>query len=187
QAGVLQPAAAGRDRRGLPRVPDHHGAPVGAVAGRGQLDRHAQVERVHRPLRLVAQVLPGVAGEAVQLGAAGQGALRHRLPADHPAEVAGRLRGSAAEGRGAAEDPQGQRRAPAGAGRGAAMSAVAEERAGNMAEQFYPSDQYGYATLLTDAERGVLARLRTVLEEQVHPLLGDYWEQGEFPYQIAQP
>ena len=67
------------------------------------------------------------------------------------------------------------------------MSTVAQEKAGTAAGPFYPSDQYGYAALLTDAERTVLGRLRGVLEEQVQPLLADYWEQGEFPYQIAQP
>ncbi|EMY33536.1 glutaryl-CoA dehydrogenase [Arthrobacter crystallopoietes BAB-32] len=66
------------------------------------------------------------------------------------------------------------------------MSAVAEEKAG-VAEQFYPSDQYGFATLLSEAELAVLGRLRAVLDGQVKPLLADYWEQGEFPYQIAQP
>ena len=67
------------------------------------------------------------------------------------------------------------------------MSTVAEEKASTAAGPFYPSDQYGYAALLTDAERTVLGRLRGVLQKQVQPLLADYWEQGEFPYQIAQP
>lgn len=51
----------------------------------------------------------------------------------------------------------------------------------------YSSDQYGYATLLTDEERVVLGRLRGVLERDVQPVLADYWERGEFPQQIIQP
>lgn len=52
---------------------------------------------------------------------------------------------------------------------------------------FYPSDQYGYSTLLSPAELKVLGRLRTVLDKQVQPLLAEYWEAGEFPVQIHQP
>ncbi|MGK3957595.1 acyl-CoA dehydrogenase family protein [Arthrobacter sp. R4] len=52
---------------------------------------------------------------------------------------------------------------------------------------FYPSDQYGYSTLLRDEELSVLARLRAVLEEHVRPVLAEYWERGEFPHQIIQP
>lgn len=48
----------------------------------------------------------------------------------------------------------------------------------------YPCDIYRYADLLTDAERDVLAGLRHVLDTQVRPLLADYWERGEFPYQV---
>lgn len=51
----------------------------------------------------------------------------------------------------------------------------------------YPSDQYGFSSLLSGAELSVLGRLRTVLDQQVKPLLADYWEQGEFPYQITKP
>lgn len=52
---------------------------------------------------------------------------------------------------------------------------------------FYPSDQYGFAGLLTDAERSALLRLRSVLDEHVRPVVNDYWERGEFPEQIAKP
>jgi glutaryl-CoA dehydrogenase len=51
----------------------------------------------------------------------------------------------------------------------------------------YPSDQYGFSTLLTEDERQVLGRLRTVLEQQVQPLLAGCWERGEFPEQIIKP
>lgn len=52
---------------------------------------------------------------------------------------------------------------------------------------FYPSDQYGFSELLTPAELAVLARLRQVLEQQAAPLLADFWERGEFPFQIVDP
>lgn len=52
---------------------------------------------------------------------------------------------------------------------------------------FYPSDQYGFARLLTDAERAGLLRLRAVLEEHVRPVVNEYWERGEFPEQIVKP
>ncbi|NKX51838.1 glutaryl-CoA dehydrogenase, partial [Arthrobacter deserti] len=52
---------------------------------------------------------------------------------------------------------------------------------------FYPSDQYGYASLLSEAELAVLARLRAVLGGQVRPLLADHWERGEFPGAIVRP
>lgn len=53
--------------------------------------------------------------------------------------------------------------------------------------QFYPSDQYGFANLLTDAERSALLRLRGVLDEHVRPVVNEYWERGEFPTQIIAP
>jgi len=51
----------------------------------------------------------------------------------------------------------------------------------------YPCDRYRFAELLTPAERLVLGRLRRVLDTRVRPLLADYWERGEFPYQILPP
>ncbi|MEV8039833.1 acyl-CoA dehydrogenase family protein [Arthrobacter sp. NPDC080082] len=48
-------------------------------------------------------------------------------------------------------------------------------------------DYYDAEALLTDAERRVLGRLRTFLDEQAHPLLADYWERGEFPDQLTGP
>ncbi|MFJ6415339.1 acyl-CoA dehydrogenase family protein [Paeniglutamicibacter sp. NPDC091659] len=53
--------------------------------------------------------------------------------------------------------------------------------------QFYPSDQLGFAGLLTDAERAALLRLRAVLDEHVRPVVAEYWERGEFPEQITGP
>ena len=52
---------------------------------------------------------------------------------------------------------------------------------------FYASDQCGFARLLTDAERAALLRLRSVLDEHVHPVVNDYWDRGEFPEQIIDP
>jgi glutaryl-CoA dehydrogenase len=52
---------------------------------------------------------------------------------------------------------------------------------------FYPSDQYGFARLLSDAERAALLRLRAVLDERVRPVVNDYWDRGEFPEQIIDP
>ena len=58
QAAAVQPDAPRRRGRRLPRHAGHPGPPVGALAGRGDLDRHPQGQRVYRPVRLVAQVLP---------------------------------------------------------------------------------------------------------------------------------
>lgn len=52
---------------------------------------------------------------------------------------------------------------------------------------FYPSDQYGFASLLSDAERATLLRLRAVLDEHVRPVVNEYWDRGEFPEQIIKP
>lgn len=49
------------------------------------------------------------------------------------------------------------------------------------------SDFYGFQDLLTEAERAALARLRSLLEEHVSPIVDDYWERGEFPEQIVAP
>jgi len=52
----------------------------------------------------------------------------------------------------------------------------------------YPgSDQYGFSTLLTDAERQTLLGLREVLDTTVRPLVADHWERGEFPWEVLPP
>jgi glutaryl-CoA dehydrogenase len=52
----------------------------------------------------------------------------------------------------------------------------------------YPaSDQYGFSTLLTDAERQTLLGLREVLDTTVAPLVADHWERGEFPWEVLPP
>ncbi len=93
QAALLQPAAARRRRRRLPGADGDPRAPVGAVAGGGDLDGHPQGERLHRPVRLAAEVLPARAGAGRVRDAAPQGALRQRLPVDLPGALARRLRG----------------------------------------------------------------------------------------------
>ncbi|MFC7403242.1 acyl-CoA dehydrogenase family protein [Citricoccus sp. GCM10030269] len=50
-----------------------------------------------------------------------------------------------------------------------------------------PSDLYGFAERLTEAERTVLTELRTVLEEQVRPHLNQHWDAATFPDEIRQP
>ncbi|MEA5455606.1 acyl-CoA dehydrogenase family protein [Sinomonas sp. JGH33] len=49
------------------------------------------------------------------------------------------------------------------------------------------ADWYDAESLLTDDERRVLGRLRTFLDEKARPLLGEYWERGEFPEELRQP
>ena len=46
-------------------------------------------------------------------------------------------------------------------------------------------DYYDAESLLTADERRVLGRLRAFLDEKARPLLADYWERGEFPYELA--
>ncbi|MEV7133463.1 acyl-CoA dehydrogenase family protein [Arthrobacter sp. NPDC093128] len=48
-------------------------------------------------------------------------------------------------------------------------------------------DYYDAESLLTEAERRVLGRLRSFLDREAQPLLAEYWERGEFPQQLAQP
>ncbi|MEX5276886.1 acyl-CoA dehydrogenase family protein [Kocuria sp. CPCC 205261] len=54
-----------------------------------------------------------------------------------------------------------------------------------MSELYPDCDPYGIADRLSEAERAPILRLRTVLEDEISPLLAEYWERGEFPYQIA--
>ncbi|APF41275.1 acyl-CoA dehydrogenase family protein [Neomicrococcus aestuarii] len=49
---------------------------------------------------------------------------------------------------------------------------------------FYPSDQYGFSSLLSEGELAALGRLRAVLDEKVRLLVNEYWEKAEFPVQI---
>lgn len=48
-------------------------------------------------------------------------------------------------------------------------------------------DVYGFADRLTQAEQGVLAELRTTLDEQVYPYLNDAWHEDRLPEEIIDP
>jgi len=52
--------------------------------------------------------------------------------------------------------------------------------------KFYPADVWGYEQQLTSAERAVLQRLRTFLEEEAAPVINDYWERGETPVHLRE-
>lgn len=43
------------------------------------------------------------------------------------------------------------------------------------------ADYFGYANLLSEAEKTVLTRLRTFLQDEAEPVLADHWERGETP------
>lgn len=57
-----------------------------------------------------------------------------------------------------------------------------------MSERLYPvSDFYDTEALLTAAELGKLLALRKVLDDEVHPILADYWERAESPVHLRAP
>ena len=91
-AQVLEPDPRRRRRRRLPGAQDHPRAPLVSLAGRGDLGRDAQAARLHRPLRVVAEVLPAQTRPVRQHAAAGQGAVRQRLPVHHARPLDRRLR-----------------------------------------------------------------------------------------------
>lgn len=49
-----------------------------------------------------------------------------------------------------------------------------------------PSDLYGFAERLTEAERRVIADLRDALETTVAPLLNEAWDRAELPQELLQ-
>lgn len=53
------------------------------------------------------------------------------------------------------------------------------------AELYEVCDRYGISDRLTDAELAPLRRLREYLDTKVKPLVEEYWEKGEFPYEIV--
>ena len=109
QAEVLEPDGRRRRRGRLPRHADHPRPPVVPVAGRGARRRHPQAAGVHRPVGLVAEVLPAQPRPVREHVAAGQGPVRLRLPADHARPLVARLRHARDQARGEAEDPEDQR------------------------------------------------------------------------------
>ncbi len=50
-------------------------------------------------------------------------------------------------------------------------------------KEFYPSDLFGYSNDLTDGELEVLKELREALEEHARPVLTEYTEKAEFPFE----
>src|SRR5205807_346131 len=101
-----------------PGSADHPRPPVLPLAGRGAGGGDPQAERVHRPLRLVAEVLPAAARPLREHVAEGEGAVRFRLPGDRPRPMAGRLRHARHHAGGAAVDPEGERGPAAPTGQG---------------------------------------------------------------------
>lgn len=53
------------------------------------------------------------------------------------------------------------------------------------ADLYEVCDRYGISDRLTDAELAPLRRLREYLDTKVKPLVEEYWEKGEFPYEIV--
>ncbi len=62
------------------------------------------------------------------------------------------------------------------------MNTMTNERPVDLAT-FYPSDLYEYSSALTDGELIVLKELREALETELRPLLSEYWEKAEFPFE----
>jgi glutaryl-CoA dehydrogenase len=48
-------------------------------------------------------------------------------------------------------------------------------------------DLFGYESLLTADEQPVIERARSFLAEHVAPIVTEYWERAEFPFQILEP
>ena len=81
------------------------------------LDRAAQAAGLHRPVRMVAEVLPAAARPPREHAAARAGAVRQRLPVHHARPLARRLRHARDQAGGATADPEGERHPPARTGR----------------------------------------------------------------------
>ncbi|GAA1946225.1 acyl-CoA dehydrogenase family protein [Amycolatopsis minnesotensis] len=47
-----------------------------------------------------------------------------------------------------------------------------------------PGDFYGYADLLSDEDKEVLAKVRRFLADEVAPIADEYWERAEFPHHL---
>ena len=92
-AEVLESHIRRRRGRRLPGAADRPRSPVVSLAGRGDLGRAAQGAGVHRPLRLVAEVLPAATRPLREHAPARPRAVRVGLPDADPGSVARRLRG----------------------------------------------------------------------------------------------
>ncbi|MGX6961965.1 acyl-CoA dehydrogenase family protein [Vagococcus xieshaowenii] len=51
-------------------------------------------------------------------------------------------------------------------------------------KEMYPFDMYAYANGLTEGELTVLQNLRHFLETDVKPVVNEYWEKADFPFEI---
>lgn len=49
-----------------------------------------------------------------------------------------------------------------------------------------PGDLFGFADLLDDDERAIVARTRAFLEDEVAPIADRYWDAGQFPHQVLE-
>src|SRR6476619_3632611 len=47
------------------------------------------------------------------------------------------------------------------------------------------SDFYGLDDYLNDADRALIARVRSFVEQDVTPIINEYWEKADFPYQLV--
>ncbi|HEV3505920.1 MAG TPA: acyl-CoA dehydrogenase family protein, partial [Actinomycetes bacterium] len=54
-----------------------------------------------------------------------------------------------------------------------------------MSETSPASDFYRIDDLLTDAEREVRDRVRAFCDKEVTPVINDYWERAEFPFELV--
>src|SRR5690606_15969795 len=123
---VLPPDVRRRRRGRLPRPQDHPRPPLLPLAGGGARGGGPQAQRVHRPVRLVAEVLPADPGAVRADAAQVEGTLRHRLPRAHAGEVADRVRQARLRRRRTPPDPQGQRGEAPGSRRRLIASSASE-------------------------------------------------------------
>ncbi len=47
------------------------------------------------------------------------------------------------------------------------------------------TDYYLLSELLTDAEREIRDRVRNFVDTQVLPIINDYWERAQFPFELV--
>jgi len=93
----------------LPGHAHHPGAPILPLAGRGAGGRHPQAQRLHRPVRLVAEVFPADPDPVRQHAAQAEGAVRLGLAGNHAGPVACRFPEDQHPGRGSPPHPETKR------------------------------------------------------------------------------
>jgi glutaryl-CoA dehydrogenase len=54
-----------------------------------------------------------------------------------------------------------------------------------MSERSASIDFYRIDDLLTDREREIRDRVRTFCDKEVIPIINDYWERAEFPFELV--